>query len=251
MNRPRVGDVVAIPVDGVRFGAMIYLPKSAFGDTWGLFRGIWSLAEMSRKGWAPSKIAAPVFVSKMFLRDAGWRCVSCRPDLVDGFDTPSSLHAPPPLFGRPALIRPHQLVSILEEQFLTDVERARLSNHTSVVSEVSRGERATPPDVASVNALKERRFFDSWKGFAPPAVIAKAEAAVQEAIASIEGRAPAAAADRLAVLVRTFNRLDDGKSFVVGSLERDTIMEALRTIASACGIEDSVFDEIVDGAREF
>jgi hypothetical protein len=99
----------------------------------------------------------------------------------------------------------------------------------------------------SLPALKGERFFSSWKGLVPDDVIREAEAAVQEAIESLEGKSPDQAAHRLATLVRTFNGLDFDK----GTIERETIMDAVEALASACGVDEEAFEEIVDAERDF
>ena len=54
-------------------------------------------------------------------------------------------------------------------------------------------------------------------------------------------------ANHLATLIRTFNRLDFDK----GSIERETIMDALEVIALASGVDEEAWGARVDGGGEF
>lgn len=102
-----------------------------------------------------------------------------------------------------------------------------------------------------VTGLAKRRFFAAWKGAVPPAMIKDAEAAMREAVLSLEGKSATQAARRLAQLVRTFNKLDGrhGRSF--DTADSEDIMDAISTVAFACGVPDEVFEEEIDAARDF
>lgn len=102
-----------------------------------------------------------------------------------------------------------------------------------------------------VVALKKTKFFAAWKGAVPPPMIKAAEAAMQEAVRSLDGKSPAQSTRRLAQLVRTFNQLDGQHGRRFDTIDREDIMEAIGTVALACGVPDEVFDEEIDAERDF
>lgn len=102
-----------------------------------------------------------------------------------------------------------------------------------------------------VGSLRRTRFFAAWKGSVPSALIKEAETAMREAVLSLEGKSPAEASRRLAALVRTFNGLDGHHGWNFGTIEREDIMEAVNTVAVACGVDDGEFDEVIDAERDF
>ncbi len=74
---------------------------------------------------------------------------------------------------------------------------------------------------------------------------------MREAVLSLEGKSPAQATRRLAKLVRTFNALDGHHGRTFDTIDREDIMEAVGTVAFACGVDDAVFDDVIDAARDF
>lgn len=279
-KNPKAGAVVGVPLGNGKLGAIIYLSSSRFGDAYGLMRGAWSEEQIQAGDWNPSVFRSPLFTSNKMLRDAKWPALASRPDLVDRFDPPEWLHHPDeaPIgishgkFGlaenaegdtrelseeearnRFLLLHGHshqgplpfQIIELLREHCLTEKERAVATEPTSAkVPPVAQERKPKPKSLA---ALKRERFFSSWKGFVPADAIRKAETAVHEAIESLDGKSPAQAARRLATLVRTFNKLDFDK----GSIERETIMDAVEVLASACGVDEETFEEVIDAERDF
>ena len=286
VSRPRVGVVVGIPLDGVRLGAMLSLPKSRFGDTWGLFNGVWSPDMIAQEGWAPSSFQTPVLIPNPLLRGAGWRSVGFRPDLIILFDSPSLLlHPSQASFGRSygqfglerrasqdreltkeeaqkrflllrgkhhQVLLPTQVIALINEHCLPESERAAMSqSHGDRDQLEDRRPQRLVGAQRGTSARSNTHYSSSWKGFAPAAVIREAEAAVQNALVSLKGKSPAQAARRLSTLVRSFNKLDGTHDFSFGTIERETIMDAVRAIASDSGVEDAVFDDVIDAARDF
>jgi hypothetical protein len=102
-----------------------------------------------------------------------------------------------------------------------------------------------------LRGLKPRRFFAAWRGALPAALITRAEALMQAAIAALEGKTPAQAAKRLSGLVRAFNRLDAAHGHRFGAPDAEDVMEAVGELALACGVTGAVFDAKIDAVREF
>lgn len=282
-RRSRSGDLVGVPVAPSRWGVMVAIPGFD-GDTYGLVKGLWSLESISEKNWTPETFPTPFITSNSMLREIGWRCVGFRPDLVGEFDPPSWLQHPSEAnpgesfgeFGVENLpdgsrrtlsraeaarrfllldgdyfrvIQPGQIVDLYREHFLSPKERAALAKADRPPPEAGTGEVKTPKP-RSLTALKRARFFSSWKGFAPTGAIKQAEAAVREAIESLNGKSPSQAVRRLTALVRTFNKLEGTEGFEFGTIEAETIMAAIGEVAAACGIEEREFLE-VDSERDF
>lgn len=281
-KNPKVGIVVGVPLGNGKMGAIIFLSPthSRFGDAYGFMRGAWSEEQIQSSDWNPPVFRSPLFTSNKMLHDAKWLALASRPDLTNRFDPPEWLYHPDdaPIgeshgkFGlaetpqgdirelgeeearnRFLLLRGHSnqgplpsdIIELLREHCLTEKERALATAPTSaMVPPVAPKQKPKPKSLA---ALKRERFFSSWKGFVPADAIRKAEAAVQEAIESLDGKSPTQAARRLATLVRTFNNLDFDK----GSIERETIMDAVEVLASACGVDEEAFEEIIDAERDF
>ena len=102
-----------------------------------------------------------------------------------------------------------------------------------------------------VKGLAKTRFFASWKGEVPTPMIKDAEAAMREAVSSLEGRSVAQSTRRLAQLVRAFNKLDGKHGKTFDTIEREDIMDAISSVALACGVSDDDFEEKIDAEREF
>ncbi len=141
----------------------------------------------------------------------------------------------------------HQRAEVLAED--AKLEREKKAKFEAAIA--AQGKRKATLQTRGVASLKRRRFFGAWKGAVPKAMIAEAEAAMREAVLSLEGKSPAQAARRLAKLVRTFNELDGSHGRSFDTIDREDIMEAVGTVAFACGVEDSVFDVVIDGERNF
>lgn len=277
-KKPKTGTVVGVPLGNSETGAMIYLSSSSIGDAYGLLRGSWSEQQIRASEWNPPVFPSPIFTASKFVHDSKWHALGSRPDLIGRFYPPESLYHPSeeslgvphskfglaespnghlrklsqeearerfvPVGGiyYQALV-PEDIVALLQEHCLGIVRGpADLTQSTASPSESK--VKSKPKSLAE---LKREQFFSSWKGFVPSGAIRKAEVAVQEAIESLEGKSPAQAARRLATLVRTFNKLDFDK----GTIERETIMDAVEVLASACGVDAEVFDEEIDAERDF
>ena len=102
-----------------------------------------------------------------------------------------------------------------------------------------------------VSSLKKTRFFAAWKGVRETALIKEVEAAMREAVLSLDGKTTAQATKRLAKLVRTFNEIDERHDHPFDTIDREDVMEAIGTVAFACGIDDDVFEEEIDAERDF
>ncbi len=141
----------------------------------------------------------------------------------------------------------HQREAVLAE----DAQREREKKSLFEAALAAQGKRRATIQKKGVASLKRKRFFAAWKGAVPPAMIKEAEAAMQAAVSSLEGKSPAQAVRRLSTLVRTFNKLGGrhGRSF--DTSDREDIMDAVSTVAFACGVEDEVFDEVIDAVRDF
>lgn len=283
-RRPRVGDLVAIPVDRDDWGVMVALPRADGNDNYGFVKGLWSLESISDRNWAPEVFPTPFVTANSILRELGWKCVGFRPDLAARFDPPAWLVHPSEAdpddpdesygdFGVEMLpggkqrklskeeaqrrfllldgdyfrvIQPEQIVALYREHFRPAKDRParseRSEKHAAAPKPRTKQKRLGP--------LKRARFFSSWKGFAPVSSIQKAEAAVHHAVEALEGKSPSQALRQLRALVRTFNKLDGAEGFEFGTLEAETIMDAVRTVASACGIPERELSEL-DEERDF
>ncbi len=102
-----------------------------------------------------------------------------------------------------------------------------------------------------VKGLAKTRFFASWKGEVPAPMIKDAEALMREAVISLEGRSAAQATRRLTLLVKAFNKLDGQHDKTFDTIEREDIMDAISTVALACGVSDDDFEEKIDAERDF
>ena len=141
----------------------------------------------------------------------------------------------------------HQRAAVLAQD--AKAERESKANFAAAVA--AQGERKATLQKKGVASLQKKRFFAAWKGSVPPALIRQAEAAMREAVLSLEGKSPARAARRLATLVRTFNTLNAQHGRCFDTTDAQDVMDALGTVAFACGVDDAVFDEVVDSVREF
>jgi hypothetical protein len=278
-KKPKVGALVGVPLRNGEMGAMIYLSSSRLGDAYGLLRGAWSEQQMRASDWNSPVFPSPIFTESKSLHDAKWPALGSRPDLIGRFYAPELLYHPDDAsldvshgkFGlaespdgrvrklsakealdRFVLVRgqhcygmgPEDIVALLEEHCLGKARAVTVELTRTTVASSEVKVRSKPKSLAE---LKREQFFSAWKGFVPVAAIRKAEAAVQEAIESLEGKSPAQAVRRLTTLVRTFNKLDFNK----GTIERETIMDAVEVLASACGVDAEVFEEEIDAERDF
>lgn len=141
----------------------------------------------------------------------------------------------------------HEREAVLAED--AKAERERKAKFAAAVA--AQGKRKATLQKKGVASLKKNRFFGAWKGSVPGALIREAETAMREAVHSLEGKSPAQAARRLAALVRTFNALDGQHGHPFDSTDADDIMDAVGTIAFACGVGDVVFDGVIEAARTF
>ena len=141
----------------------------------------------------------------------------------------------------------HQRAAVLAED--AKLEREKKATFEAAIA--AQGKRRATLQKTGVASLRRKRFFGAWKGAVPRAMIEEAEGAMRDAVLWLEGKSPSQAARRLASLVRKFNSLDGqhGRSF--DSTDREDIMAAVGTVAFACGVEDAVFDEVIDAVREF
>lgn len=169
--------------------------------------------------------------------------------------TPELSHRVLPLCAWGLLIRDarsqwrwdHQRAAVLAED--AQAEREKQLKFEAALA--AQGKRVATLQKKGVASLRRRRFFGAWKGAVPAALIAEAEAAMREAVVELEGKSAAQAARRLARLVRAFNRLDGRHGHAFDGTDAEDIMEAVGTVAFACGVEDDVFDEVVDSVRVF
>lgn len=141
----------------------------------------------------------------------------------------------------------HERAAVLAE----DAQREREKKSVFEAAIAAQGKRRATIQKKGVASLKRKRFFAAWKSAVPVAMIKDAEAALQAAVLSLEGKSPAQAARRLTTLVKTFNKLNGrhGRSF--DTTDREDIMDAVGTVAFACGVDDDVFDEVIDAVRDF
>lgn len=169
--------------------------------------------------------------------------------------TPELSHKVLPLMGWAVLVNDaraqwrwdHERAAVLAE----DAKREREKKTLFEAAIAAQGKRRATLQKKGVSGLKRKRFFAAWRGAVPAAMIKEAEAAMQAAVLWLEGKSPAQAARRLTTLVRTFNQLDGrhGRSF--DTTDAEDIMDAVGTVAFACGVEDDVFDEVIDAVRDF
>jgi hypothetical protein len=141
----------------------------------------------------------------------------------------------------------HQREQVLAE----DAKAEREKKNAFEAAIAAQGKRRATLQKKGVASLKRRRFFAAWKGAVPGALIREAEAAMRDAVLSLEGKSPAQAARRLATLVRTFNKLDGHHGRRFDTTDAEDIMDAVGTVAFASGVDDVVFDEVIDAVREF
>jgi hypothetical protein len=141
----------------------------------------------------------------------------------------------------------HERAVVLAED--AKLEREKQSRFEAALA--AQGKRQATLQKKGVASLKRKRFFAAWKGAVPAAMISEAETAMREAVWSLEDKSPAQAARRLAMLVRTFNKLDGHHGYAFESTDAEDIMEAVGQVAFACGVEDAVFEDVIDAVREF
>jgi hypothetical protein len=141
----------------------------------------------------------------------------------------------------------HERAAVLAED--AQVERENEAKFAAAIA--ASGKRKATLQKKGVGSLKKTRFFAAWKGAHPTALIKEAEAAMREAVLSLDGKTPAQAVKRLSKLVRTFNTLDERHDHPFDTIDREDIMEAVGTIAFACGVGDDVFEEVIDAERDF
>jgi hypothetical protein len=93
-------------------------------------------------------------------------------------------------------------------------------------------------DIATLQRLREGRFFDGWDGFVAPEHVEASEASLRRLIDDLIalGPKPTEEAARRAVdaCVRRFNDLDDGW---ICTIEREDIYEQVGRVVDACGFD--------------
>jgi hypothetical protein len=141
----------------------------------------------------------------------------------------------------------HERAAVLAE----DAKLERQKQLTFEAALAAQGKRQATLQKKGVSSLKRKRFFAAWKGSVPAALIVEAEALMRAAVESLEGKSPAQAARKLATVVRAFNKLDGRCEHSFDSTDAEDIMDAVGMVAFACGVDDDVFDEVIDAAREF
>jgi hypothetical protein len=141
----------------------------------------------------------------------------------------------------------HEREVVLAEEARAETEK--LSEFARALEQQRQeNERLVERGVAS---LIKQRFFGAWKGQLPRALINDAERAMHAAVVELEGRTPRQATGRLAKLVREFNRLGSAHEHTFDATESEDIMDAVGTLALACGVDEEAFDERIDAARKF
>jgi len=141
----------------------------------------------------------------------------------------------------------HERDAVLAEDMRA--ERQRLDVFSAALA--AQGKETEALAQRGVTALKRQRFFGAWKGQLPRALINDAELALREAVVSLEGRTAKQAASRLTKLVRAFNRLGKAHGHTFDTTEAEDIMDAVGTVALACGVDETTFDDAIDAARKF
>jgi hypothetical protein len=141
----------------------------------------------------------------------------------------------------------HEREAVLAED--ARAEHQRLDQFSAALA--AQGKETEALARRGVTALKARRFFGAWKGQLPRALISDAELALRETVLSLEGRTAKQAARALTKLVRTFNRLGPAHGHTFDSTEAEDIMDAVGTVALACGVDEATFDTAIDAARKF
>lgn len=141
----------------------------------------------------------------------------------------------------------HERAAVLAEDEAQARERA---NTLAAALEKSRRQQQRLAQ-QGVRALKSKRFFAAWKGAVPRPMIDTAEQTLRAAVLALDGRTPAQATKKLTAVMHAFNRLDGKHEHSFDTIEREDIVEALGTIARACGVDDQTFDDVIDAAREF
>lgn len=135
----------------------------------------------------------------------------------------------------------HERAAVLAE----DAARQRQQESALVAALEAQGRQRTTLATRGVAALKRRRFFAAWKGSAPRALINDAEALLRDAVTALDGKTPAQAKRRLAQVVKGFNALDGAHGHTFDGVDREDIVDALGTLALACGVDDETFEEVV------
>ncbi len=141
----------------------------------------------------------------------------------------------------------HERAAVLTEDAKAELEKTAKFEAALAAA----GKRKATLQQKGVSSLSKKRFFAAWKGVVPAAMIKDAEAAMREAVLSLEGKSAKQATRRLATLVRTFNKLDGRHGREFDTVDREDIMEAIGTVAFACGVDDDVFEDVIDAEREF
>ncbi len=97
-------------------------------------------------------------------------------------------------------------------------------------------------------ALAKRRWFASFTPDKRDACRAILAAVVAELLA-MPNRTPARAARALARAMRSLSKLDDRDGF--DTIDAEELVEALAAVGESCGVDEALFDRVVDRERGF
>ncbi|MBL0218753.1 MAG: hypothetical protein IPQ07_33365 [Myxococcales bacterium] len=115
-------------------------------------------------------------------------------------------------------------------------------------AEAAQARRRTRQRTRGPQALAKRRWFASFAPDKRDPCRTVLAAAVAELIAMAD-RTPARAALALARAMRKLSKLDDRRSF--DTVDAEELVEALAEVGDSCGVDEALFDRVVDRERSF
>lgn len=139
-----------------------------------------------------------------------------------------------------------------EREALEREETARLARQADSLEAALARNRAEEEALTSkgLKGLARHRFFTVWREEKSDALVAAAEAAMQQAVRELEGKTAAQAVRRLAALVKTFNALQD-EHVPFDADDGEDVMEAVLLLAQVSDVTAEDFTRVVDAARAF
>jgi hypothetical protein len=115
-------------------------------------------------------------------------------------------------------------------------------------AEAVQARRRTRQRTRGPQALAKRRWFASFAPDKRDACRAVLAAAVAE-LTAMADRTPARAARGLARAMRKLSKLDDRCNF--DTVDAEELVEAVAEVGDSCGVDEALFDRVVDRERSF
>lgn len=238
---PQAGVLLAIPLDGKPYNAPN--PKRLYGVIWILASNP-DFAVIATTRWVGTERQISTALEDRRSRQIAARWRLRKNTLAWRISSPPGS----PFLG--IVAPPHDESKAPSKPGDWDVIRAAFS-------ELAGGEAPSKPSSrhkTTLAKLRRRAWFTSWRGEVPAPTIRAARAILSDAMDALSAlKSPAPSERALTPLkraMRAMNALERREEFIA-TIEAEDVVEALKSIAEAVGIDEKTFDAKIDVLRDF